>query len=1103
MKLDSITNAYKPSDYLRARRPERYSDSILTEEPEVTQDILEYHLETLTSRSQEKEFEHFARKLAEKELCPNLLPQTGPTGGGDSKVDSETYPVAEKISLRWYQGDDGAKHRWAFAMSAKKDWRTKVKSDVKKITETGRGYSLIYFITNQFVRDKARAQVEDALKKEFGIAVRILDRTWIVDRVINHDRMGLAAQTLSIESLQLRPRKHIGALDAQRVIELMELDKEINDPDRYAGIAYQLAEDCLRAAILSSELERDRHEVEGRFYAALRVAEEVGDRRQILRIIYRHAWAECFVYDNPAEMSRLYDKVEELGLSSQHADDVEMVNNLWNVLLGTIRFGHTTRENTKLDGRGDALRKKLEELSNDDTRPNNSLHARAMLCLLQLAQLQLNDADLSCVDPIFYDLATVFESSRWLGQFPFDSYKRIVFELGDVFEDNDAYENLFDTVVAIQEKRTSEGEAGSAITNRGIQKFRAGRKYDAIRLFGRAQEKLIKEEYQHELVKCLVACGGTYKAVGLYWAARSNLLAALSICIAEHDSSGHMHPLALLAAKELAWIEVKLGRVPHILFCLSLANFVANHLQLDEEGQDEFWDFLKYIDAIFSMVLLRLNLEQLEKVNKIPHLLDQLSLVCSEGSLLFALGHIDKLREDVWFDSEESVEKIEEFYELICAQPANDDLPSSPDLCSGSTIELKSDVLGINLVAHADANHISILIAESLLGALEAFLATSLTGGIMPYKQIAKVAISINKDLKGEFGAELIRDSENFELEVVHKEGFSLNSSEAIKKFRDLTTNFIAFLLPKIAIYDDRDDYLRRLAEEENVFSRSLIFSDVMTLSQNVFGGLDWINLRKVSESIEKEAYELKRISQWKPKEKKKKPNEPLRAGEGEIPEQVPNAESLRHNERRVLSLIDVPVWNKAKWSGALFMIHPGGAMPPCIGLLFKNEDSARKIFTGWLEQLGERDEKEALRICIVTGVDKNNPAHYRIHLGANMNAYERIGEQGQFVMVSRIQTMTPDNENNLSMFLEAYEKQGVYYLFPAVLEEGRIEPIVIRELFLHKKSLIVKPAWQIGDHDEDFSVLKSSDTPMIPDDVQNAPVLRALERKQQMQRGK
>ena len=77
---------------MRKRRPDQFSDS----EGEIVEDLdrrlFEYQLETLTSRGEEKQFEHFCRLLLERTICPNLLPQTGPTGGGDSKVDSETYP---------------------------------------------------------------------------------------------------------------------------------------------------------------------------------------------------------------------------------------------------------------------------------------------------------------------------------------------------------------------------------------------------------------------------------------------------------------------------------------------------------------------------------------------------------------------------------------------------------------------------------------------------------------------------------------------------------------------------------------------------------------------------------------------------------------------------------------------------------------------------------------------------------------------------------------------------------------------------------------------------------------------------------------------------
>ena len=118
-----------PRELMRARHPDLFSDTRVNEAPQLAEAVFEYHLETLTSRKQEYEFEHFCRKLAEKEICPNLRVQTGPTGGGDSKVDTETYPVAKEIAERWWIGSPSAgTERWAFAFSAKKAWKPKVKT---------------------------------------------------------------------------------------------------------------------------------------------------------------------------------------------------------------------------------------------------------------------------------------------------------------------------------------------------------------------------------------------------------------------------------------------------------------------------------------------------------------------------------------------------------------------------------------------------------------------------------------------------------------------------------------------------------------------------------------------------------------------------------------------------------------------------------------------------------------------------------------------------------------------------------------------------------------------------------------------------------------
>ena len=134
----------RPSEHMRSRRPYLFSDSEIVSTPTLTRELLDHQLETLTNRKEENEFEHLCRRLAEKEICPNLRPQTGPTGGGDAKVDSETYPVSIEIAQSWYEGEEAAAHEmWAFAFSAKRDWRAKVRSDVKSIKSTGRPYRRI------------------------------------------------------------------------------------------------------------------------------------------------------------------------------------------------------------------------------------------------------------------------------------------------------------------------------------------------------------------------------------------------------------------------------------------------------------------------------------------------------------------------------------------------------------------------------------------------------------------------------------------------------------------------------------------------------------------------------------------------------------------------------------------------------------------------------------------------------------------------------------------------------------------------------------------------------------------------------------------------
>jgi hypothetical protein len=296
---DEQCEKLSPKELMRARHPDLFSDTEVDAGPVLPKAVFEYHLDTLTSRKQEYEFEHFCRKLAEREICPNLRVQTGPTGGGDSKVDSETYPVAAEIAERWWVGEpSGGSERWAFAFSAKKAWKQKVKADVSSIVSTGRDYKRIYFFTNQFISDKNRAKLEDELSKSTGLPIHIVDRNWIVESVYEHGHLAMAISALGIDSARVERPHRLGPLDTARLAELNEIDRQIADQTRYEGARFQLVEDCLRGAVLARGLNRPRNEVEGRFSQAERLARSIGISQQLMRVAYNRAWTAHWWYED-------------------------------------------------------------------------------------------------------------------------------------------------------------------------------------------------------------------------------------------------------------------------------------------------------------------------------------------------------------------------------------------------------------------------------------------------------------------------------------------------------------------------------------------------------------------------------------------------------------------------------------------------------------------------------------------------------------------------------------------------------------------------------------------------------------------------------------
>ncbi len=106
-----------------------------------------------------------------------------------------------------------------------------------------------------------------------------------------------------------------------------------------------------------------------------------------------------------------------------------------------------------------------------------------------------------------------------------------------------------------------------------------------------------------------------------------------------------------------------------------------------------------------------------------------------------------------------------------------------------------------------------------------------------------------------------------------------------------------------------------------------------------------------------------------------------------------------------------------------------------------------------------------------------------------------------QSIFISRINEMVPTSSQNIDIFIKLFKAAGKFLLMPGMFSEVGKEVRIFPELAILKKELRLVQAWQIGEHDAEIMALDLEDEPEIPDDVENPPVHRALQRIKKLQR--
>lgn len=1050
---------FSPSASMRRLRPDCYSDSADRTDYQLDETLLGYQLDNITKLNLTHEFEIFCRKLCQRTICPNLKPATGPEGGGDSKADTETVPLADELATLIYFGlANAAKERWAFAFSAKQTWSDKARRDVAGIAETNRGYTKVFFVTSRLARAKDRARIEDELSRQYGFQVTILDRAWIIEQVIGGERKDLAFNYLRIG--QEVPAGRLGPEDYSRTHQLEDIEKALADPENFVGAERQRAMDALVAAKTSRNLERPRVETEGRFMRAIRLAKADGTYRQHLEAEFEWLWSAFWYFDDVVTFNSGYDAFETLTFKTDHAKNVGLLCSLAQNLFNAVIHGLMTKEEAHLSPRIGRLKVHLQAMAADADRPNNALEARTSLLILELNQTQIDEEPvaLSAFWPRF---AQVLRDAEGMGEFDVSTVLRLIDALGAKAREDQAYADLVDQTAEFVARRTGEAQ-GALVLLRRAQQLDLDQAFEIIRLLGKAAPKLIKKEYAAELISAQRLLGLAYKTVGLFWASRASFVFANASMAIEAEEDTSLTPDLAPSLVMLAMAALDLGHLPQFLEAMSaLRACVALHPVADKTFKD-LRDRVSELDMMLTTWIANFDQAQLAACQRLPDVLERLELFQSRSALMYALGYLQELRADGWIPSEETDQGVQEHFAIAAAISskrrsgvgliANDPGPG----------RYTTRVLGIRIDVDFDASQASILAAEATIASIEALFATLLDVKVAPH--VERFVVSV-REVEGVEAPDFTFDVETMSAQLrwprrLEPAGLLIQRT-AIGTF----TTLAATIYAATCMGENLERALARLADEDAAADRIAMIALNGNSHGRVFG-------RKVA-----------RLGDWTTLEVADYPARPDRPSitPAARPQRskasqpgAPNGLTKtvkRHTDMAVRSVIDIHLWDKAKWRGAAY-IDAGPTVPPAIALPFVDDAAGRKIFQRWRDRFGEVDAEDALFVAIIRNLPGEPPPHYRVMISARLDGPDADEPSEALALSSRSNLMTPKDNENLDRFLRRFEADGCYLLMPASIS-AQSEFTPQWDLAILKRRLSVKSARDLGPNDLETMALR------------------------------
>lgn len=672
--------------------------------------------------------------------------------------------------------------------------------------------------------------------------------------------------------------------------------------------------------------------------------------------------------------------------------------------------------------------------------------------------MEKNTEDLRAVWKSF---STILDKASGLGEFKAERLESMVEVAGKIAGNDPIYNKLVEKTADFVAKREGEA-AGAIILLKRAKQLTFDDNFQIIRLLGKATAELNKEEYRDYQIEALWLLMLAYRSAGLLWAARATCITLSASLVVEGEKASELHLSLIPTMKMWAWIALELQHIPDFLNAIQIMNGAIAALVLTEESKAKIDDDLMVLDSALGCLFLNLEEIDLYKIENVPDILEGLGLFMARSALLYIMGHLDVLRKDGSLPESESDEDVEHLFSMLISQPIAGRLHGSPLLNDGAPQILSTKILGMNVEINIGGSQHSTLVAETILGFLEAFFATIIEQKVIPHiPHIEKFRINLiesNTTAKSSF------ELDSMELiGTLHwSNSLSPTNSEQQGVIQKALLEIFGIILTRACVIQDIKTLLDKLFVDDGAHYRMAMVSVSCISHHRVFSQyisriFDW-------QDFIKHTYKLQNKRPMLIKSENKTDQELGNTSSDSV-----FTEPKDHRDMNVHSVIDIHAWDQAKWKGALYVTAPD--RPPCLALMFKDKDAARKIFERWQDRFSNEDKEEEIYLSLVRDLPNQNKHHYYVLITSKLPEPDKNELRKMLIITNRFNLMEPTNSVNIERFLTAYHHFGAFFLLPAVLNDTG-SPEILFDLAILKRDLTIKLAKNVNEKDIESLVL-------------------------------